>query len=280
MTRWIKFIFLNTLLLTGVLAHAQMLLPERAESLDIWWLCNDGFMKKHGIKAMTGSYRQKRSNKPIENLPGKVRIVFTKDGQINEFENIRSVIGKMDTTYQYFHQENSTEEAITIKDGIGYICEVSQQYGDTTLTYAFRRKEVDRQVAFQELDLERAIYQEKEVILQRLPIYRSRQFNELGLPYRDHVLHYDSLGYLIREDWDYLVTSKKIRTHYTYDENGRLASKEEHRNGALQHGFQFEYHESGELKRCTFEKKGKKLWHMDVVYDELGLVDAIIKVYE
>ncbi|NQX90755.1 MAG: hypothetical protein HRT74_01175, partial [Flavobacteriales bacterium] len=69
-------------------------------------------------------------------------------------------------------------------------------------------------------------------------------------------------------------------TYYEYDENGRLASKTEHRNGTLQHGFQFEYHPSGDLKRCTFEKKGKKLWHMDVVYDELGLVEAIIKVYE
>ncbi|NQX90754.1 MAG: hypothetical protein HRT74_01170, partial [Flavobacteriales bacterium] len=183
MKRWIKFIFLSIALAFAIQGQSQMLLPEKAESLDIWWLCSDGFMKRHGIKTMTGSYRQKRSNKPIEDLPGRIQMKFTPLGELNEFENIRSVLGKMDTTYQYFHKDDEGTNAVTIKDGIGYICELTVQEADTSMTYAFRTKEVIKEASGTNMEIESSVYQEKEVILQETPIYRSRQFNELGLPY-------------------------------------------------------------------------------------------------
>ncbi|MCB9183242.1 MAG: RHS repeat protein [Flavobacteriales bacterium] len=61
-------------------------------------------------------------------------------------------------------------------------------------------------------------------------VTRKTYLNNLGLPYREQTLVYDHMGYLLQMEDRYLISERRARTRFAYDEHGRLKERVDQRD--------------------------------------------------
>jgi hypothetical protein len=258
---------------------AQTILPEQQEGPYESMVFNSVFQSRNKIKSMTGRFSDKRDNMPIEKKPGTIEINFDRSGRIVRHFRVRTVGSLRDTSLHLWEYEENDLIAESIKNGRSLIRKLRLSKGDTTYTHSFR---VSQEHEAQELLPKDRWWQSTsfQVKESRSGSQRIEYFNELHLPYKVEVSTYNDLGYLVERKETYQMSGRSERTVYRYDEAGRLVSRTIERSNGDTEEHVFEYDTSGLMTSWDVFKNEEKYRHLEVLYDERGLVDAFITLFE
>lgn len=258
---------------------AQTILPEQQEGPYESMVFNAAFQSRNKIKRMTGRFSDKRDNMPIEKKPGIIEISFDREGRIVRHFRVRSVGSLRDTSlhlWEYQEQELISE---SIKNGRSLIRKLSLERGDTTFTHRFRVEEGE--VAANTEPQERWWHNTSFHVLEIQADQRKIEyFNELHLPYKVETYRYDEHGYLVERTERYHMSGRNIRVVYAYDEAGRLLRRTIEQSTGDTEEHLFEYDSVGLMTAWDVYKNGEKYRHLEVLYDDRGLVDAFITLFE
>ncbi|MCB0792953.1 MAG: hypothetical protein H6595_07705 [Flavobacteriales bacterium] len=94
--------------------------------------------------------------------------------------------------------------------------------------------------------------------------------NDLGLPYREETSTYDTWGYLRKVEDHYLVTGRRSRTEFRYNEKGRLAERTEQLDLSVSHVVRrtFQYDAAGDLMAMDEYHDQQHVAHEEYLYEE------------
>lgn len=259
--------------------EAQMLLPESAVDLEMELLFNATFIQKHRIQKIEGSFSQKRDNEPIFELPGRLEIEFNIEGKLKSFLRIEKIGSRTDTTHIVFHNLNGFTVR-SEKDGVGYITTMKKEVGDTLIIRAFRLPTLDGMVnaSLWENELFWS-YEEREIIKQRGEVERREHRNVIDLPYKTTTVHKNTLGFVEHRESTFKITQRKEKEMLSYNEYGRLSKIEKFKKGSSKWFIEFQYEDHHNLSQWDHWKREKKHSHTEVVYDDLGLIEGLVKQY-
>lgn len=256
-----------------------MLLPEQPIDLEMELLFNASFIQKHRIQRIEGVFSQKRDNEPIYALPGKLEIEFDDHGQLKSFLRIEKIGSRFDTTHVVFHSLDGFE-AKSEKDGVGYITTMKKESGDTLIIRAFRLPSLEGMVnsILWENDLFWS-YEEREIIKQRGDLERREHLNVIDLPYKTTTISRNALGYIQHRESTFKITQRKEKETFSYNEFGRLSKIEKFKKGSSKWAIEFVYEDHHNLSQWDHWKREQRHSHTEVVYDDLGLVEGLVKQY-
>ena len=256
--------------------NAQMLSPSAYSEPKSHLLFHPEFQKKNRIKKVNGSYSQKRVNESIKGLPGSLSITFDTNGRLTSIEDIKSLGGRMDTSFTQWNYMNNTCSSVFRSDALSFICTVFKEVGDTLLETAYRTPDLPQST--EELSRQDLFwsYEEKCVIEQELPKRVELFHNSIGLPYMRKTTSMNELGYITKIEERLLITDKVKSIRFEYNEKGQLLERRKFKGQVNTETTVFDYSSSGNLLFWDIYKNDVLVKHHEVLYDQSGLVEAII----
>jgi hypothetical protein len=245
---------------------------------------NEQFIARNGIRLIEGQGQVKRDNEPIRQKSERSSHSFDTSGRM-----IRS-----NTTYGRGGAEVDTSFTAYVHDHRGRVIE--QQRNDRSGRFA-QRDSLDTagrclrrtHVRIQEpatggyssdRTTETIISDERFVhAVINDTATRTTWHNEHGLPYREQVFHKDQWGYLRAIDDRNIITGRRGRTTFRYDEKGRLAERIENADvsGTTERKHVWRYDNAGNVTLCDAWRNGTQIRHSEYLYEEgTLLLKAII----
>ncbi|MGB1032877.1 MAG: hypothetical protein ACPGWM_09685 [Flavobacteriales bacterium] len=256
--------------------QAQMLSPSVFSEPQNHLLFHAEFQKQNRIKVVNGTFSQKRVNERIKSLPGKLEITFDSSGRLTSLEEIKSLGGRMDTSFTQWNYVNNSTYSIFKADDLSYICTVYREKGDTILETAYRTpalptstKELTEQDLFWS-------YEEMCIIEKKDPKRVELFHNSIGLPYMRRTTSFNDLGYVTEIEERLLVTDKVKSIRFSYNDKGQIIERRKYKGEENSETTLFDYSSSGNLLFWDNYKKDILSKHHEVLYDSNGLVEAII----
>jgi hypothetical protein len=227
MNRLLPCLLLALAALTGH-AQALLILPESTDAHELHF--NPLFIQRNGITAIIGEQLVKREGEPMLPKTGKYLYRFNSAGlpvyTNNSFGNPGSGRDTASTTYTYdtagrimrrLRNDLSGHFAYENKlDDQGRI--VSETYTRVENLGTDRYNLIPGQVT--EISDEHFRY---ETVSDS--ITRKLYSNNHGLPFREQLYIKDGMGYLKRIEDRYLISNRRSRISFAYDEKGRLAER-------------------------------------------------------
>jgi hypothetical protein len=193
---------------------------------------NAAFIARNGIQAIKGTRMVKRDGQPMRDESEQHYFRFDAQGRTAYSNHSQGKPGSgRDTTSQtwsYDAQGLPTQRLHSDAGGdFAYVWEHDSIGRVVRETYRRIARTVDSAArvvpgtAF-EISDERFVY-----VTVNDSTWRKRYSNYLGLPYREQTFTYDHRGYLLRVEDRYLITERRSRITFTYNDRGQLATRVE-----------------------------------------------------
>ena len=259
------------LLIMNQVVRCQMyaVLPSGQDGEVIY---NEGFVAENGIVSINVEHLVKRRGQGMISESEETEYSFNSQGRLVAMATIDSAQGKSNLEERYF-------------SGEGLLETLESRTGDRCMMTVFDYDSDGRMI------LEYAERYTCDTVLDHEPIrFQTRAFsystpndstlvrnhlNNQNIPYLKETLKFDSSGvYLKERQLRYVVSGRKEKTHYHYNEKGWLAEVE---FGGLKSVFT--YSKWGELELVTEYRNGGEYSVEEYLYDSSGLIQARLKKY-
>jgi len=223
----LAFLFASALHTNG---QALLILPSTDDpDLPVF---NERFIARNGIASIVGERLVKRDGEPM--IPGRERLLYKFDEQGRQVYSNHSYgqpgTGRDTASVMYYRDEQGRVNR-RLRNDLGghfaYAMELDDKGRVTRETYqrienlGSNRYELKPGATF-EISDERFRYAE----LNDTTLRRS-YLNNLDLPYREQTFISNRRGYLLRIEEHYLVSNRRGRIEFNYDESGRLSERME-----------------------------------------------------
>ena len=212
------------------MGQALLILPS-AEDPDLP-VFNERFIARNGIASFVGERMIKRDGEPMRNE--RERLLFKFDGQGRLAYTNHSYgqpgTGRDTASVLYYRDEHGRVNRRLRNDLGGYFAyalELDDQ--GRTVREIYQRIEnlsTNRYELVPGLTIEISDERYRYTQVNDTTLRKS-YLNNLELPYRDQVFISNTRGYLLRIEDEYLVSRRRGRIEFSYDENGRLAERTE-----------------------------------------------------
>ena len=251
------------LLCVTISVHGQalLILPETSDAHDLHF--NPHFIQRNGIITIIGDQLVKRDGQPMREKNERYLYRFSASGHTtysnNSFGQPGSGRDTANTTYTYDTAGRIRRRLRNDLAGhFAYDIELDEQGRTIRETYtrienlgSDRYNLIPGKVT--EISDERFRYEApSDTILRKLFT------NNHGLPFREQVFTKDRMGYLRSIDDRYLISNRRARTTFRYDEKGRLAERIEQPDMALARTMKRTWHYD-----ATGNVLDGTLWHDD-----------------
>jgi len=227
-----KVLFLPVLLVAGLSLKAQQLLvPATADEPDEL-VFNPAFIARQGIRSISGKQMVKREGRPMVEKSEKQLYRFDAQGRL-VYSNTsygRPGTGLDTASVGYFYDAQGRLVQRLRNDLTGHFAyEITYDGEGRVVHQAYVRIANTGPDRYHLIPGNRAVISDEQLTWNVLndTAARCTWLNELGLPYREQVYSRDRLGYLRTIEDRYLVTGRRGRITFTYDEKGRLAERTE-----------------------------------------------------
>jgi len=229
MTRCAPF---SILLLAANLVSAQALvvLPGTDDPNALHF--NERFIARNHVASIVGQQLIKRDNRPMQEQKEKYLYRFDEQGRTiysnNSFGQPGSGRDTASVIYTYNDQGQVTRRLRNDLAG-HFAYTIERDSAGRTVRETYTRIEnlgTDRYTlvpgATTEISDEHYTYTTVNDTT-----WRKRYLNNLNLPYREQTFVSDRRGYLLHIEDRYVITERRSRTTFSYDQNGRLAERVE-----------------------------------------------------
>ncbi len=221
--------FLHSLLCAHVLcAQALIVLPGPTDPTELHF--NEHFIARNRVSSIVGQQMIKRDNRPMQEQKEKYLFRFDEQGRIvysnNSFGQPGSGRDTASITYTYNEQGQVVRRLRNDLAGhFAYTVERDTEGRAIRETYSrIENLGTDRYTLVAgvttEISDERYSY---TTVTDSTG--RKLYMNNLNLPYREQTFTSDRRGYLLYIEDRYLITERRSRITFAYDENGRLAER-------------------------------------------------------
>lgn len=224
----------------GAVLHAQMLLIEPGTDDADKLQFNPAFIARNSVASVSGQAWVKRDNKPMVPLDRHYLYRFNDTGRLgysnNSFGRPGSGFDTASVMYSYTAEGRLIQE---LHNDLHGFYALRMQY-DTE-----GRVEHMEHVRLENLGADRYHFTEGGATIVSDERYRHQALNDTiwmktwlndrGRPFQEELFTQDALGYLRQVDRRNLITQRRARVSFTYDEHGRLAERSEQPDLAIQH---------------------------------------------
>lgn len=224
---------LALLLTTSVQAQVLLVLPSEEDPDAIHF--NPEFIRRNHVAAIIGETMVKPDGRPMSTDPAKVLYRFDTDGRTvyanNSFGRPGSGRDTASTTYTFDSEGRETE---LLRNDLAGHFSLRTTYDNegraVRETYCrienlgTNRYDLVRGPAI-EISDERFTYASLNDTTSR-----KTYLNNLNLPYREQTFTYDHRGYLQLIEDRYLISERRSRARFAYDEHGRLMERVDQRD--------------------------------------------------
>lgn len=216
--------------LFAVLLHAQQLLVpatiEDPEELTF----NAAFIARNGIRSIDGKQLVKREGRPMEERKEKHLYRFDEQGRIvyGNTSYGRPGTGRDTASVGYFYDAKGRLVQRLRNDLTGHFAyEITTDTLGRIVRQTYVRIENLGPDRYHLVPGNRTVISDEQMRHTAIndTAFSCTWLNELGLPYREQVHQRDRYGYLRIIDDRYLITGRRGRTTFGYDEKGRLAER-------------------------------------------------------
>ena len=264
--------------------HAQMLRVEAGTDDPMTLRFNEAFVQRNGIVSIEGQGNVKRDGEPIRQKNERAEYRFDAAGRITysntSYGRSSSAMDTSYVTYAYNMKGRLFEQQRSDRSG-----RFAQRDSLDTAGHCLRRTHVRIQepvtggytsakVTETIISDERFAYATMNDTAEQVTWH-----NDRGLPYREQIFQKDRWGYLrVIEDRN-IITGRRGRTSFRYDEKGRLAERIEQSdissNSTRKHIWR--YDQTGNVTLCDAWRDEKQTLHSEYLYEEgTLLLKAII----
>ncbi|MBV6403875.1 MAG: hypothetical protein IT228_10935 [Flavobacteriales bacterium] len=261
-------------LVPGVLpAQVLRILPSEKKPDHPSW--DTAFMRRNAVAAIIGTTAVKVEGKPMYDLPERVLYRFDPAGRMVYANTSRGRPGSgTDTTSVIWEHDSLGRPLSQLRTDIAghYLLETAydstgRAVGETYVRVAnlgpdrYHFRPGERTVIGQE----RFGYR-KESDTAWVRVYR----NDLDLPYREQRHAYDRWGYLRSIEDLYLMSGRRSRVEFRYDEKGRLAERTEKPDlrGPQHVRETYRYDTVGNLLATELYQDDRLVRHEELLYEE------------
>ncbi|MFZ6051919.1 hypothetical protein [Halocola ammonii] len=272
-------LLLNVLITTS--AQSQLIDNRTGRAFEDEMFFSEEFIENNNIESVRGESWIKRNGETMKKLPGGEEYVFGEEGKLKKLYKVRKMFGSLDTLHilwDYNSHGNVVEKVES--DKRGFYAE-RNEYGEE------ERLEEKRYYRYSNKSTTRARFEPREEYLINKEQFEYKEIidtvtvritlNNHGLPYKKVKTVKNSNGYLLSETLEYTVSGQKIRSVYSYNNNGWISSiKEEHSPGGNTSEKKFVYGEMGNLLFIDHFENGKKKYRTELIYDERMLLHSTI----
>ncbi|HRH37188.1 MAG TPA: hypothetical protein PK760_02510 [Flavobacteriales bacterium] len=266
-------------ILTGTLLHGQaLLILPGAEDPDALHF-NERFIARNKVASVTGERMIKRDGQPMRTEPTRYLYRFDAEGRMayanNSLGNPGTGRDTTSTTYNYDAQGHAVRRLRNDFTGhFAYDTEYDSTGRAKRETYArIENLGTDRYNltpgATTQISDERFKY-----ITINDTCWRKTYYNYLDLPYREETFTRNALGYLLLIEDRYLISERRSRIRFTYDEGGRLASRMEQRDisksDEIKHTWSYDV--AGNVISNDLWHGAKQKYHEEYLYEEQSMM--------
>lgn len=211
-------------------AQALVVLPGPSDPTELHF--NQQFIARNRVANIVGQQMIKRDNRPMQEQKEKYLFRFDEQGRViysnNSFGQPGSGRDTASITYTYNEQGHAVRRLRNDLAGhFAYTIERDAEGRAIRETYSrIENLGTDRYTLVPgvttEISDEHYTYTSVNDTT-----WRKLYMNNLNLPYREQTFTSDRKGYLLYIEDRYLITERRSRITFTYDENGRLAGRVE-----------------------------------------------------
>lgn len=287
---------LLSLCVAGGTVHGQMLLIQPGTDNPTELRFNPEFVARNGLKSVAGQAWVKRNNEPMLPLDRHFLYRFNETGRLGYSNNSFGKPGSgMDTASVMYTYSPEGRLIQALHNDIHGFFALRQEYDREG------RVERTRNVRLENLGTDRYHFVEgasttisdESYRYQKLndTVWMKTWLNDRGRPYQEELFTSDGLGYLRQVDRRNLITRKRGRITFTYDENGRLAGRSDQPDLGIQHWstWTWTYDKAGNPLTRDLFRDGVLASHSEYLYaegtlflkailtrnDETGVIDII-----
>lgn len=225
--------FLLCVLLAGVtLAHAQMLLVEPGTEDPGILHFNPEFIARNGVRSVSGQAWVKRDGQPMRALDRHYLYRFVDGGRLgysnNSFGKPGSGIDTASVMYTYDEAGHLLQELHNDIHGYFALRKEYDPEGRATHVEHVRLENLSSD-RYRFVEGGTTIISDERYTYTTLndSMWRRTALNDRGRPYQEETFVENALGYLRSIEKRNLITQRRGRITFTYDEKGRLAEREE-----------------------------------------------------
>ncbi len=271
------FPFLFLLIVVGASGQALLILPETSDVHDLHF--NPHFIQRNGITTIIGQQMVKRDGQPMREKSEKYLYRFNAAGlpvyTNNSFGQPGSGRDTANTTYTY---DTAGRIRRRLRNDLAghFAYDVELDELGRTIRETYTRVEnlgSDRYNLIPgkvtEISDEHFRYEApSDTVLRKLFT------NNHGLPFREQVYTKDKMGYLRSIDDRYLISNRRSRTTFRYDEKGRLAERIEQPDMAVARTIKrtWHYDAAGNVLDGTLWHDDRQVDREEFLYDEQTMV--------
>lgn len=216
-------------------AHAQALvvLPDAADPDALHF--NEAFIARNKVASITGERMLKRDGQPMRTEAARYLYRFDAQGRMtysnNSFGNPGTGRDTTSVSYMYDSAGNLSERLSNDLAGhFAYRTEFDATGRPTRETYArIENLGTDRYQLVPGARTEISDEQFRYATINDT-CWRKTYYNYLDLPYREETFTRNKLGYLLLVEDLYLISQRRSRISFGYDEHGRLATRTDQRD--------------------------------------------------
>lgn len=255
--------------------HAQALLVLPLDDDERTIQFNPTFIKSNSITAIVGNQMLKRDNEPMRPKGISYYYRFDEKGRTvysnNAFGHPGSGRDTASITYTYDDADRITQR---LRNDLGGHYSYTVEYGISG------KPERETYSRIQNLGTDRYNVIPGEITVisderfrhetQNDSVTKKVYLNNLDLPYREQLFSKDKHGYLRTIEDVYLMTNKRARITFNYDEKGRLSERIEQPDIGWLHSKKhtFKYDNIGNLVQATLWKDNIQKEHVEYLYEE------------
>lgn len=241
--RWLMVL---PLLAAGLMAHGQVLLIEPETDDPEALRFNPEFVARNGVVSISGQAWVKRDNQPMLPLDRFYLYRFSEQGRLdysnNSFGKPGSGLDTASVMYSYTSDGRLIQELHNDLHGF-YALRMQYDPEGRVDHVAHVRLENEGKDRYHFVEGASTIISDERYRYQALndTVWMKTWLNDRGRPYMEELFTKDGLGYLRQVARRNLITQRRSRTTFSYDENGRLARRSEQADLAIQHWTTWEW---------------------------------------
>jgi len=235
---------------------------------------NERFIKANKIKSITGSISSKKVRDIIRSKGLDFHYEFNKQGKLTHQISSHLSSGIKDSTTVIYHYNENNSLAIKRKnDSYGFFSYnytydqnnqlISQTYCRDENLYAAKNKfHLKSQFV---ISKDSFSYEKYDATQSKKKFY-----NVHGRLFKEQINYYDTYGYLIEEYTKFIIGNNKKKITYSYDENGRLSTKNTYINIAQDKKTteEYSYDEIGNVLEIKVFSDGEQITSRQFLYDQ------------
>jgi hypothetical protein len=226
------------------------------------------FIKRNQIKSLEGNYSRKKDGDVVRATNDVFKYSFDTIGNLISTFQVRSDIGKKDTSVNYYLYDQKNRLIIHRKTEHGGLTAYHYEYDSLNRIISIEQK---RDIVNLKGEVLSSISINKETI-KYFKIeggYKKVTYNNYGLPYMDEFETWHTDGYKLEETQKYRMGSTEYKKKFLYNDKGLLSSWCIYYNNSEKpvKEVQFKYDTYGNVIEKMHYIEGKFIGELQIIYD-------------